>query len=343
MSITPTLAIIGRPNVGKSTLFNRLVGRRAAIVDDTPGVTRDRREGEAMLGPHRVRVIDTAGLEEAPPESMAARMRNQTERAVDEADLALMVIDARAGVTPADAHFAKWLRRHGVPVLLIANKCEGRAGEAGYYEGFELGLGEPIALSAEHNEGLGELLTAIARHFEHAGIAPDDDENDDEAPLRIAIVGRPNVGKSTLINRLIGAERLLTGPEAGLTRDAIEIRWFYKGRGIAMFDTAGLRRQARIAERLEHLSVADTRRAIQYAEVAVVVIDASEPPNKQDIQIAAEVWDEGRALVIAANKWDRVVDPEATLETLKDRLGISLAQAEGAAIVCLSAKTGASL
>ncbi|MGE4219217.1 MAG: ribosome biogenesis GTPase Der, partial [Alphaproteobacteria bacterium] len=282
--MTFTVAIIGRPNVGKSTLFNRLVGKRLALVDDTPGVTRDRREGNARLGDLRFRVIDTAGLEEAAsPDALEARMRQQTERAIAEADLALLLIDSRAGVTPMDEHFAKLLRRAVTPVVLIANKCEGRSGEGGLYDAFGLGLGDPVPISAEHGEGMADLYAAI-QPFADAAAAPEaapDDEpvggpvaTDDEevlpaGPLQLAIVGRPNVGKSTLVNRLLGEERMLTGPEAGITRDSIGVDWAYDGRPVKLFDTAGLRRRARIDEKLERLSGADTERAVRFAQVVV--------------------------------------------------------------------------
>ncbi len=360
-----TVAIIGRPNVGKSTLFNRLVGKRLAIVDDTPGVTRDRREGAGRLAELRFRIIDTAGLEEAFDDSMEARMREQTNRAVAEADVALLLIDARAGLTPLDEHFAQWLRTQTTPTILLANKCEGRQGEPGFYEAYQLGLGDPIAISAEHGEGLGDLYDVLApmirRYEEDAaaeaaealGVDIDPDElldpevggEDEEAPphLQLAIVGRPNVGKSTLVNRLLGEERMLTGPEAGITRDSIAISWTFKGRSIRLIDTAGLRRKARISEKLETLSVVDTLRAVRYAHCVVLLIDATQPLEKQDLTIARTVIEEGRALIIAINKWDLAKDRAAVLRNVKDRLEISLPQVRGIPLVTLSAKTGAGI
>ncbi|MDP6271314.1 MAG: ribosome biogenesis GTPase Der [Alphaproteobacteria bacterium] len=342
--MTLTVAIIGRPNVGKSTLYNRLVGRRQALVHDTPGVTRDRREGKGRLAALSFRVIDTAGLEEGEDESLEGRMWRQTEAALEEADVALLLIDARAGVTPIDEHFAQRLRRRGDSVLTLANKCEGQAAEAGYYEAFALGLGEPIAISAEHGEGLTELHDALAAlqdgaaGSESAGQAPDDDEN--QSALTLAVVGRPNVGKSTLINHLIGAQRLLTGPEAGITRDAIAVTWESAGRTIELVDTAGLRRKARVQEKLEQMSTADTVRAIRMAQVVVLVIDACQGLEKQDLTIADLTVREGRVLVLALNKWDLVADRAAARRALDERLEISLPQVRGLPVVALSALTG---
>jgi GTP-binding protein len=342
-----TAAIIGRPNVGKSTLFNRLVGQKLALVDDLPGVTRDRREGKARLAGLEFQVIDTAGLEEIHDESLAARMQAQTEQAITEADVVLMVIDARAGITPLDRHFAELLRRRAtVPVVLVANKSEGRAGLSGAYEAFELGLGDPIAISAEHGEGMADLFDAllpfadepIINEFEPAEAAPDT-----EKPLQLAIVGRPNVGKSTLVNKLIGEDRLLTGPEAGITRDAIAVDWQWHGRGVKLIDTAGLRRKASIEAKLEKLSTTDTLRAIRFAELVVLVIDAEVMLEKQDLTIARMIEDEGRAIVIAVNKWDLIEDKPKALQKLKDRLQISLPQLSGIVAIPISAATGASL
>jgi GTP-binding protein len=344
-----TAAIIGRPNVGKSTLFNRLVGQKLALVDDLPGVTRDRREGKARLAGLEFQVIDTAGLEEIHDESLAARMQAQTERAITEADVVLMVIDARAGVTPLDRHFAELLRRRAtVPVVLVANKSEGRAGLAGAYEAFELGLGDPIAISAEHGEGLGDLFDALLPFADEPEIDESDPvepepEPEDEKPLQLAIVGRPNVGKSTLVNRLIGEDRLLTGPEAGITRDAIAVDWQWRGRAVRLIDTAGLRRKASIEAKLEKLSTTDTLRAIRFAELVVLVIDAEQMLEKQDLTIARMIEDEGRAIVIAVNKWDLIEDKPKALEKLRDRLQISLPQLAGIVPVPISAATGASL
>jgi GTP-binding protein len=340
-----TVAIVGRPNVGKSTLFNRLVGKRLAIVDDTPGVTRDRRVGNARIADLRFTIIDTAGLEDSAAASLAGRMRRQTERAIAGADLALFMIDARAGVTPVDRHFAAWLRKAGKPVVVVANKAEGRAGDAGLVEAFALGLGDPIPFSAEHGEGLSDLYDALRPHAP----AVEDDERAEpaadpaEEPLHLAIVGRPNVGKSTLINRLIGEDRLLTGPEPGITRDAIAIEWRHRGRRLKLVDTAGLRRRPRVVERIEKLSVEDTLRAVRFAQVVVLVLDAADMLEKQDLAIAGLVIDEGRALVIAANKWDAVKDKPAALRKLKDRVEKSLPEVRGLSLVTVSARTGQNL
>jgi len=347
----PTIAIVGRPNVGKSTLFNRLAGRREAIVDDQPGVTRDRREGEGSLVDLRFRLVDTAGLEEAFDDSLPARMRRQTEAAIADADVVLLLIDARAGVTPVDTHFAQWLRTQAVPVVLVANKCESRAGEAGRLEAYALGLGDPVPVSAEHGTGMNLLYEALVEVLEPAAdaVEPDLDMADAEAgepeegPLRLAIVGRPNVGKSTLVNTLLGAERLLTGPEAGITRDAVTVEWDYQGRQIALVDTAGLRRKARISEKLEHLSVSDSLRAIQFAEVVALVLDGTQALERQDLTIARHVVEEGRALVLVVNKWDLVDDKQAAMAALRDRLETSLPQATGVPVVTLSALTGRNL
>ncbi|HET7593980.1 MAG TPA: ribosome biogenesis GTPase Der [Stellaceae bacterium] len=336
------VAIVGRPNVGKSTLFNRLVGQKLALVDDTPGVTRDRREGEASLGDLRFRVIDTAGLDEADEGSLGERMQEQTNRALADADVALFVVDARDGITPLDRHFADLLRRGAAPVVLVANKAEGRGGGSGAMEAFALGLGEPIAISAEHGDGMAELYAALAPYADQAA-AGENEAAAAERPLQLAIIGRPNVGKSTLVNRLLGEERLLTGPEAGITRDAIAIRWNWQGRAVRLIDTAGLRRRAKVEEKLEKLSVADTLRAIRFAEVVVLVIDAAQMLEKQDLTIAHMVEEEGRALVIAVNKWDMVEDKSAALRKLKDRLETSLPQLQGLRFVLLSALTGAGM
>jgi GTP-binding protein len=359
-----TVAIVGRPNVGKSTLFNRLIRKRLAIVDDTPGVTRDRRYGEAHLGNLTFTVIDTAGLEEGIDDSLEGRMRQQTEAAIAESDVTLLVFDARAGITPMDEHFARIVRKAKRPVILIANKAEGRAGLAAAQEGFSLGLGTPLPLSAEHGEGLGDLYDALepiamkkagqksAAHLdaELEEVAPLDleedagDEDVVEAPpppkhLQLAIVGRPNVGKSTLVNALLGENRLLTGPEAGITRDSIAIDWSWQGQAIRLIDTAGLRRHSRVTEKLERLSGADTRRAIQYAHVVVLVLDANDMLEKQDLTIARQVVEEGRALIIAANKWDSVEDKNAAIKKLNERIEWSLPQIRGVPILTVSAMT----
>ena len=352
-----TVAIVGRPNVGKSTLFNRLVGKRLALVHDQPGVTRDRREGQGRLFDLAFRVIDTAGFEDARDDSLPARMRAQTERALDEADVALLLIDARAGITPMDEVFAQLLRERGRPVVLVANKCEGRQGEAGLLEAYSLGLGEPVPLSAEHGLGLAELEEAIRpylgeREPSEAGEEETDGESDTgvgagrpEGPLHLAVVGRPNVGKSTLVNRLIGEERLLTGPEAGITRDAIAVPWRYGDREVRLVDTAGLRRRARITERLEKISTADSLRALQFAQVVVLLVEseAESPLEKQDLTIARQIVDEGRALVIALNKWDVCRDREGALRALRDRLRRSLPQSRGVPVVPISALRGEGL
>lgn len=340
-----TVAIIGRPNVGKSTLFNRLVGQRLALVDDTPGVTRDRREGEGRLADLRFRLFDTAGLEDLRDDSLEARMRRQTDRAVAEADVVLFLIDSRAGITPLDKHFADWLRRSRRPVILVANKSEGRAGAGGIMEAFELGLGEPVAISAEHGEGLADLYEALSP-FAAAEKAPRNEEEaaaEPERKLQLAVVGRPNVGKSTLINRLIGEDRLLTGPEAGITRDAIAIDWNWRERPFRIFDTAGMRRRPRVEGKLEKLSVGDTLRAIRFAEIVVLVLDALQPFERQDLTIARMVEDEGRGLVLAASKWDAVPDKQAALRRIGDRVQTSLPQLQGITCVPVSGTTGAGL
>jgi GTP-binding protein len=330
------VAILGRPNVGKSTLFNRLVGRRLALVDDTPGVTRDRREGEGRIADLGFRVVDTAGLEETAPASLAGRMQTQTKRALDDADVGLLVIDAREGVTEADRHFAGWLRRTGKPVVLVANKTEGRATLPGIGEAYRLGLGDPVPISAEHGEGLAELYERLLP-FSRSSHPPPIEQ---ERALQLAIVGRPNVGKSTLINRLIGDERLLTGPEAGITRDAITIDWVWLGRRVRLIDTAGLRRKPRVEGKLEQLSVGDTLRAIRFAETVVLVMDSLQPLERQDLTIARMVAEEGRALVLAANKWDAIDAPAVLLNRLRERVSTSLPQLHGIAIVPVSGLTG---
>ena len=336
------VAIVGRPNVGKSTLFNRLVGQRLALVDDLPGVTRDRREGEARIGRLRFTAIDTAGLDDAAPGTLAGRMRAQTEAAVRSADVSLFVVDARAGLTPLDRHFADVLRATGRPIILVANKAEGRAGDDGVNEAHALGLGEPVPISAEHGEGLGELHDALAAYG--VGEADDDEAAEDAAeaahPIRVAIVGRPNVGKSTLINRIIGEERLLTGPEAGLTRDSIAVDWTWRDRAFRLFDTAGLRRKARVEGKLEKLAVGDALRAIRFAEVVILVIDVEQPFEKQDLQIADLIESEGRAIVIALDKWDLVSERQSTMADLVERAGRLLPQIAGVTLVPVSGVTG---
>jgi GTP-binding protein len=341
-----TVAIVGRPNVGKSTLFNRLVGRRQAIVDDRPGVTRDRREGAARFGGLEFTLLDTAGLEDAADVTLEGRMMRQTDEAVAAADLVLFVIDGRAGATPVDHHFADWLRSRGKPVMLVVNKCEGASAAAGVLDAYSLGVGDPIAISAEHGLGMSELFDALAPFAEDRSAEADKEgaaDEDDGGPLRLAIVGRPNVGKSTLINRLVGEERLLTGPEAGITRDAIAVEWHWRDRPVRLVDTAGLRRKARVSDRLEKLSIDDTLRAVRFAEVVVLVLDARMMLERQDLTIARLVADEGRALVLAVNKWDLVRDTNAALATLNDRMQTSLSQVKGVPTVPLSALTGRGL
>jgi GTP-binding protein len=344
----PVIAIVGRPNVGKSTLFNRLTARRTALVSDMPGLTRDRREGEAVLGGHAVTLIDTAGLEEAAPSSIAGRMRAQSEAAIAKADLVLFVLDAREGVVPADAAFAQVVREAGRPVVLVANKSEGRAGADGFYEAFRLGLGEPVAISAEHGEGIGELVETLlaALGLEPTAKRGDGEESTAEAgarPIRVAIVGRPNSGKSTLVNALLGEERMITGPEPGLTRDAVATDFLWNGRPVRLFDTAGLRRKARISETAEKLSASDAVRAIRFAEVVVVLTDAERALEHQDLTIADLVEQEGRAMVVAVNKWDLVTDKQRALKALRETLAERLAQVPGVPLVTLSALSGRGL
>lgn len=359
-----TVAIVGRPNVGKSTLFNRLVGKKLALVDDTPGVTRDRRPGDAKLVDLRFTIIDTAGLEEAGADTLEGRMRAQTEAAIEEADLTLFVVDAKFGLTPLDKTFGELLRRSGKPVVLVANKSEAKGSDGGFYDAFTLGLGEPVPISAEHGQGMIDLRDAIVEAIGKERAFPEDsddyeaitnvdvrdsvlgDEADDDAeydetkPLRVAIIGRPNAGKSTLINRFLGEDRLLTGPEAGITRDSISVEWDWRGRTIKMFDTAGMRRKARVTEKLEKLSVADSLRSIRFAETVVIVFDATIPFEKQDLQLADLVLREGRAAVLAFNKWDLIEDPQAVLAELREKTERLLPQARGLRAVPISGQTG---
>jgi GTP-binding protein len=345
------VAIVGRPNVGKSTLFNRLVGRRRAIVDDTPGVTRDVREAPAQLGDLAFTLLDTAGWETTGGAGLEARMRRFTERAIEGSDVVLFLIDARAGILPMDESFAGWLRKRKDKVILVANKCEGRAGQQGLAEAHGLGLGEPLPVSAEHGEGLSDLHEALARYVEPMPEEADEPlgeaEGDAELakrPLLLAIVGRPNVGKSTLLNRLVGEERMLTGPEAGITRDSIRVEWQWRGRPVRLVDTAGMRRRSRIDAKLEAASVADTLDAIRLADVVVVVLDAADMAEKQDLTIAGRVIEEGRALVIAVNKTDLLADDQRSSSKawrkLADRLETSFAQVKDVPIVGFSALTG---
>jgi GTP-binding protein len=363
--MTFTVAIVGRPNVGKSTLFNRLVGKKLALVDDLPGVTRDRRPGDARLVDLRFRIIDTAGLEEAHEDSLEGRMRAQTEAAIDEADLSLFLVDAKHGLTPLDKTLAEMLRRRGKPVVLVANKSEARGSDAGFYDAYSLGLGEPCPISAEHGQGMIDLRNAIVaaigedKAFGDEDVAetdvdvrPTEEELDDEnyepvydetKPLRIAVVGRPNAGKSTLINRFLGEDRLLTGPEAGTTRDSISVEWKWKERTIKMFDTAGMRKRARVVEKLEKLSVADTLRAVRFAETVIIVFDATIPFEKQDLHIVDFVVREGRACVLAFNKWDLIEDRQKVLADLREKTDRLLPQVRGIRAVTVSGETGEGL
>jgi len=334
----PKVAIVGRPNVGKSTLFNRLVGRRLALVDDQPGVTRDRREGQAQLYDLEFTAVDTAGLEEADEGALSGRMRVQTTAALGDAAVALLVIDGRIGLTPADRYFAQWLRAGAAPVILVVNKAEGRAGDAGLMEAFELGLGDPVAISAEHGEGMADLFEALAPFIDKAG-----EVEDETGPLKLAIVGRPNAGKSTLINRLVGSERLVTGPEAGITRDSIAIEWEWKDKPVRLIDTAGLRKRAKVVEKLEKLSAADARRAIDFAEVVVLLLDATLGLEGQDLRIADQVLDEGRAFIVALNKWDVAVGQSALFQGVRRALDEGLAQIKGVPLLAISGATGKGL
>lgn len=342
-----TVAIMGRPNVGKSTLFNRLAGRRLALVDPRPGMTRDRREAMIEYGDVQAKLFDTAGLEDGDNESIQGRMREQTKRALMEADLILFLIDAREGVTLQDEVFAALARETGRPVQLIANKCEGRAGNDGFYDAYSLGLGEPIALSAEHGEGVGALYERMSVGYEAwqeakaLGADADEDEaGDEEKSLKVAIVGRPNAGKSTLLNRLIGEERVITGPEAGLTRDSIAVDFEYEGRAIKLYDTAGLRRKARIKHRSEKISVSDALRAVRFAEVVILLLDAERPLEKQDMTICDLVAEEGRALVIAVNKCDLTKGDHGFIAEVRERIERLLPQIRGVPVIPISAKTG---
>ena len=355
----PIVAIVGRPNVGKSTLFNRLVGKKLALVDDQPGVTRDRREGDANLLGLEFRIVDTAGYEDEDPQSLPGRMRKQTEAAVASADVALFLFDARAGVNPLDEEIARWLRGSDTPVVLAGNKSEGRASEDGLMESFALGLGEPIALSAEHGQGLADLFQALLPHIERAqaelegaglaggedAIDPDDEDALDAAPLKLAIVGRPNAGKSTLINKVIGEDRLITGPEAGITRDSIAIDHIWtdrdgRERTVRLIDTAGMRKRAKVQDKLEKLAVADGLHAVDFAEVVVLLLDATKGLEAQDLRIADKVLQEGRALIIGLNKWDVSENGSSLYQGVRKALDEGLAQVRGVPLITLSGATG---
>jgi GTP-binding protein len=339
----PTVAIIGRPNVGKSTLFNRLVGKKLALVDDRPGVTRDRREGEASLLGLDFRIIDTAGFETEDPQTLPGRMRLQTEAAVAEADAALFLIDARAGVVPMDEEIAQWLRNSDTPIILMGNKAEGKAGETGLIEAYGLGLGDPIPFSAEHGEGLVDLFEALRPHIEREEFEDEAEEEEGEdyvGPLKLAIVGRPNAGKSTLVNQMLGEERMITGPEAGITRDSIAIEWEWRGRPVRLIDTAGLRRKAKVEDKLERLSAADTQRAIDFAEVVVLLLDATRGLEAQDLRIASQVIEEGRALIIAVSKWDVAENAPSLFQGIRAALDEGLAQVKGLPLITVSGFTG---
>ena len=353
--VRPTVVIVGRPNVGKSTLFNRLVGRKLALVDDTPGVTRDRREGAASLHDLDFTIVDTAGFEDADAASLAGRMRAQTDAALGEADVALLLFDARAGVTPLDRHFAQWLRSHDMKVILVANKAEGRAGEGGVAESYALGFGAPVQISAEHGEGLADLYEALMPVLDPiiaANVLPEQEPDDSSEaaaarryaePLKFAIVGRPNAGKSTLINKLLGQDRLVVGPEAGITRDSIAIPWEWEGRAVRLIDTAGLRKRAKVVDKLEKMSAADTKYAVDFAEVVVLLLDATLGLEAQDLRIADLVLGEGRGLIVALNKWDVAENGSSLFQGVRKALDEGLAQIKGVPLLTVSGATGRGL
>jgi len=348
MAKLPLVAIVGRPNVGKSTLFNRLVGKRIALVDDRPGVTRDRREGDATLLGMEFRIIDTAGVEDEDPNTLPGRMRAQTQAAVREADVALFLIDARAGIVPQDEEIARWLRSEDTPVILMANKAEGKAAESGVLEAYALGFDAPLPFSAEHGDGLVDLFEALRPHIEFEGfddVVEGVEEDEENGPLKLAIVGRPNAGKSTLVNRILGEERMITGPEAGITRDSIAIDWEWTAadgqvRPVRLIDTAGLRKKAKVQDKLEKLSAADAMHAVDFAEVVVLLLDATLGLEAQDLRIADQVLQEGRALIIALNKWDVAENPPSLFQGVRAALEEGLAQVRGVPLLTVSAETG---
>lgn len=342
----PVVAIIGRPNVGKSTLFNRLVGKKLALVDDQPGVTRDRREADCEMIGLNFRLVDTAGFEEEEVATLPGRMRVQTQAAVESADVALFVVDARAGIVPLDEEIGRWLRSSKTPVILLANKAEGRAVQGGVMEAYALGLGDPIPFSAEHGDGMDDLFQALLPHVdrpepdEFDEVEGDDEEFSPDAPLKLAIVGRPNAGKSTLVNRMLGEDRMITGPEAGITRDSISVEWEWQGRPVRLIDTAGLRRRAKVEDKLEKLSAADTRRAIDFAEVVVMMLDATRGLEAQDLRIADQIFEEGRAMIFAINKWDVAEGGSALFNGIREALDEGFAQVKGVPLLTISAATG---
>ncbi|MFD1952371.1 ribosome biogenesis GTPase Der [Sphingomonas arantia] len=348
MAKLPIVAIVGRPNVGKSTLFNRLVGKRVALVDDRPGVTRDRREGTAVLLGMEFKIIDTAGVEDEDPDTLPGRMRMQTQNAVREADVALFLIDARAGIVPQDEEIARWLRSEDTPVILMANKAEGKAAESGVLEAYSLGFDTPMPFSAEHGDGLVDLFEALRPHIEFDGfddVVDEPEEDEESGPLKLAIVGRPNAGKSTLVNRILGEERMITGPEAGITRDSIAIDWEWTApdgqvRPVRLIDTAGLRKKAKVQDKLEKLSAADAMHAVDFAEVVVLLLDATLGLEAQDLRIADQVLQEGRALIIALNKWDVAENPPSLFQGVRFALEEGLAQVRGVPLLTISAETG---
>jgi GTP-binding protein len=345
MAKLPTVAIVGRPNVGKSTLFNRLVGKKLALVDDRPGVTRDRREGDANLLGIDFKIIDTAGFEDEDPDTLPGRMRAQTQAAVSDADVALFMIDSRAGLMPLDEEIGRWLRNASTPVIILANKAEGKAGEHGVMESFSLGFGDPVPFSAEHGEGLADLFDALLPFIDRPAGEDDEPEDEEGGPLKIAIVGRPNAGKSTLVNKILGEQRMITGPEAGITRDSISIDWIWNApdgvsRPVRLIDTAGLRKKARVQDKLEKLSVADALHAVDFAEVVVLLLDATLGLEAQDLKIADKVLQEGRALIIALNKWDVAENPPSLFQGIRAALEDGLAQVKGLPLITVSAITG---